>query len=140
MVVLEHLGLRVRILIDGEPTEEYQDQAADLKVKSEEIECQPSLCHRYIESVANARFAISVDVVAADGPLKEWLDTDVNHIVLLASIDGIHVGGAQVVNRDRRTYIFKGVYSNNFDTLQEFQFSSIHPSEFLNIVDIISTD
>lgn len=121
MAVLQEMGLQVQVLVDGSPAQEYRDNVVE--DVGDGIGSSPSSRHRYIESIAGAKLAVSLAAVPTCGSTRAWYDDDDDHIVrLLISIDGKDSGTAWI-HRKSKVRVVEGVYDR--DTMRPFQFAAI---------------
>ncbi|KAL2276409.1 hypothetical protein FJTKL_00923 [Diaporthe vaccinii] len=61
MAIIEELGLEVKVQVGGSAATEYTDPEPDVDDACTET---TRACHRYVESVDNAEFAIHVGLIA----------------------------------------------------------------------------
>lgn len=115
------MGLQVQVLVNGSPAQEYRDNAVE--DVGDGSGSSPSSRHRYIESVAGAKLAISFAAVPTCGSKKAWYDEDDEHYVyFLVSIDGKDIGSARI-RRKSKVRVLEGVCDD--DTMRPFQFAAI---------------
>lgn len=129
MVVLDRLGLRVQLVVNGSSAEEFLPHK-QLDAGGEDVGSQPFIWTRYVESVANAKFSISFEALTTHGVMKDWIDADrENAVRFTTSIDGQSVNNTWV-SRKKNTTVLRGFTDHTSNTMQEFQFAAISTSRF----------
>lgn len=63
MVVLEDVGLRLEILVNGSPAKEYigNDDNGNENAAVSDAATKAPMCHRFVEIVAGADFSIQLE-------------------------------------------------------------------------------
>lgn len=128
MAIIDNLGLEVKVLVSGTPAAEYQ--GGDFSETDDDFGAGTAKCHRYIESVDDAEFAIELSAKRA----ISWLEKSSNRALYFC----IDVDGLQGIVR---SYIDKmkdpkrvvmGVVNRETKpfTKRNFHFSPVHIGTF----------
>ncbi|KAG6360097.1 hypothetical protein INS49_011153 [Diaporthe citri] len=109
MAVIEELGLEVKVNVNGSAAAECPDEEPD--VNNNARRQTANVCHRYVESVDNAGFAINVGLIPGTNTGQEWVGRSQNHgLSFTVAFDGGHNVATVVIRQRRNTELLEGVH------------------------------
>lgn len=124
MAIIEELGLRVKILINGEATKEWIDEEPDLEGIVFGPETKVSRC--YIETREDVEFSIEMKILAGKNPAARWVKHGKTHMLDFAPrLDGGPSLQSTSVDRSGRKFIDEGVIDLDEGTIQKFRFAAV---------------
>ncbi|KAK7748030.1 hypothetical protein SLS53_001282 [Cytospora paraplurivora] len=123
MAIIKNLGLEVNVLVEGVQAAEYQ--GGDFSETNDDFAAGTAKCHRYIESVDNAEFAIEVSATKNNPWLKSSNDKHLLNYYI--DVDDQEVEGV-CLWKDKMYEVLEGVreYRSNAFGLRKFRFSPVH--------------
>ncbi|ROW12888.1 hypothetical protein VPNG_04663 [Cytospora leucostoma] len=123
MAIIENLGIEVKVLMEGIQAAEYQ--GGDFSETNDDFGAGTAKCHRYIESVDNAEFAIEVSATKNN----PWLKTAQvkNCLNYYIDVDDHEEVEAVCLWKARMDEVLKGVreYRSNVPGLRKFRFTPV---------------
>lgn len=129
MVLLNGLGLEVRVLVNGSLTTEYADNEND--AGNDEYDQSTPRSFHYIESVSGAEFSIEVE--AKPGAAGRWLESGSKRAFrFYIDIDGEDSIARGTSESSRLLDVVPGVkeFHKGCTKLRKFRFSTVHTGAF----------
>lgn len=127
MAIIEGLGLRCNVSINGAPAVEYPEN--DLTRWPETYGAGTSVRHTYIEAVDGAEFSVQASLLDAHTPTKTWVGGKKQDPLFSLSIDGEKDLALDHVNQLSQDCRLDGVFDHM--TLKKFRFSPLSLGKFM---------
>lgn len=124
MTILEPLGLKVKVLINGRDAQEYPDEEPDAAVDG--FSPNTPTTHHYVESIDGADFCIQV--TAKPLAAERWIDNVENGAIrFYIDVDGQNSVARGTATSDRLTHTVSGVkiYAGPVIALRNFHFAPV---------------
>ncbi|KAG8163976.1 hypothetical protein KVR01_005894 [Diaporthe batatas] len=129
MVIIKELGLEAEITVNGSTAAEYPDpEPEDIPYGQ-----TTKACHRYVESVDNAEFAIRVGIIPGNNPVREWTGRSRDHRLLFSvAFDGGHAVRSKTIWQYTTPTAMEGISDHAKGTLRKFRFAPVSTVDDVN--------
>ncbi|KAH8743369.1 hypothetical protein F5883DRAFT_477156 [Diaporthe sp. PMI_573] len=117
MAIIEELGVEVKVQIGASAATEYIDP--EPYVDNDAHSQTTNICHRYVESVDNAEFAIHVGLIPGTNVGQQWIGSSRKHALSFSvTIDG--TGASKTtVRHDKISKLLEGIHSRENQTFTQ---------------------